>query len=313
MGLLAFALSRAEVASLHQREDVLDNIQGKIQTYNQGTLADALLKGELTLPVKELRWRLYKVLKESKGRAAKIVGYDEDGMPIVETYTVEKYKLEKVIRDNVDPYPVEMVVNNIDLIKSTFESFENFNGNRTNLDKEVERDKEMFDLVGAVSNSGFTHAEISFDDMMSTFKDKKTIMIEREFKPKFDLEDYTDKLIVRNISEDEKLLEFYVSEYADEFNRKSRMFIAEIKKGIINPRATNMLDINKVIFITEKTIGVEDGLEFQYEIIKFDKIITFNGSYVIKFLAKPIVNGEDIFIKYKEVDLEQRYENKEAK
>jgi len=313
MALLAFALSKAENSALRQREDVLDNAHGHIQTYNQGTLADALLKGEITLPVKELRWRLYKVLSESRGRAAKITGYDKDGMPIVETYTVEKYKLDKVMRDDADPYPVEMVVKNDEVTLSSYQAFTHFDSNKTNLDKEVEKDKEMFNLVGAVENSGFTHTEISFDDMMTTLKDKKSIIIERELRPKFDLEYYTKKLLVRNISEDKKLLEFYVSEYPDEYNRKSRMFISEIKKAIKNPRMADMLDINKVMFITEKTIGVQDGLEFQYEIQKFDKIVVYNGSYVIKFIAKPIVNGENIFIKYKELGLEQRYENKEPK
>ena len=102
MALLAFALSKAEISTLHQKEDALDSPEGMSQTMNQGSILDALKKGEMTLPVKELRWRLYKVLNESKGKTATITGYDEDGLPIVKTYSVDKYKLDKVIRDDAD-------------------------------------------------------------------------------------------------------------------------------------------------------------------------------------------------------------------
>jgi hypothetical protein len=32
---------------------------------------------------------------------------------------------------------------------------------------------------------------------------------------------------------------------------------------------SDFLDINKIKFITSKAIGVEDGLEFEYDIVKF--------------------------------------------
>jgi len=314
LALLAYALSNAENDALGQKGDALVTNASMSQTLNQGTMADALLRGEITLEVKELRWRMYKVLAESKGKAAKITGYDEDGMPIVETYNVDTYDLSKVNCDDADSYPVEMVVMNINSTLSKHEAFDGFDSDRDMYSKEVKKDKEMFGLVGAdVEEESFTHGEISFDNLQSTLKDNKAILIERELIAKFNIEDYTKKLIVRNISEDEKLLEFYVSQYVDDFNRKSRLFISEIKKAIKNPRMTNMLDIDKVIFITEKALGVADGLEFQYEIKKFDKIVKHNGSYVIKYIAKPIINGEDIFVKYKEDDLEERYKNKEAK
>ena len=314
MALLAFALSKAETSTLHQKQDVLDNVDGMSQTYNQGTMADALLRGEITLPVKELRWRLYKVLDSSKSKVAKITGYDDDGLPIVQTYSVDKYKLDKVMRDDVDNYPVEMVIKNEDLTNSTFEAFEEFDSNRVSGDTMPETKHEMFDMIGQETTATtFTHVNITFDDMMSTFKDKKTIFIQREFRAKFNIEDYVKKLIVRDISEEEKLLEFYVSAYPDEYNRKSRLFINEIKKAIKNPRFSDSLDIEKVIFITDKAIGVDDGLEYEYQIEKFDKIIEFNGSYVIKFVAKPIINGDNIFEKYKLAELEERYKNKKAK
>jgi len=287
---------------------------GLIIEKDQGTLLHGLKNQITNQQVKELRWRLYKVLSESKNKTAKIVGYDADGLPIVETYNIEKYKLDKVTRDNFDPYPVELVVMNEDITKSAYEAFSNDKlklnpkGDNTPIDGKI-----MFDLVGADVWSGNTLAEISFDDMVSTMQSKKALYVDRDIRPKFEIEYYAKKLLVRNINETEKLLEFYVSSYQDEYDKKTKFLIGEIKKAIKNPRASNILDITKIGFITDKTIGAIDGLEYEYEVKKFDKIVEFNGHYVIKFIAEVTVNGDNIFEKYKLAELEKRYENKEAK
>ena len=51
--------------------------------------------------------------------------------------------------------------------------------------------------------------------------------------------------------------------YPDEYDRKTRLFISEVKKAIENPMSVNMLDIEEVIFVTYKSIGVDDFLEFK--------------------------------------------------
>ena len=74
-----------------------------------------------------------------------------------------------------------------------------------------------------------------------------------------------------------------------------------------------MLEIKSVEFVTYKSLGVSDFLEFQYEIESFDKIIEFNGSYVIKFIAKVIVNGEDIMEEHRVEELDKKYADKAKK
>ena len=59
-----------------------------------------------------------------------------------------------------------------------------------------------------------------------------------------------------------------------------------------------MLDISKVYFITNNTIGADDFYLYQYTDLVFDKIIEFDGNYVIKFKAKVEINGEDILEMY---------------
>jgi hypothetical protein len=130
---------------------------------------------------------------------------------------------------------------------------------------------------------------------------------------KFQIENFAKKMNVRTISETEKLLEFYVSKYSDEDNRKSSLFLSEIKKAINNPRATDFLDILSVTFVSYNTTGVRDMLDFEYKITKFDKLVEFDGYYVIKFKSEVIKNGESLIDKYREVELDKKYENKEKK
>jgi hypothetical protein len=75
----------------------------------------------------------------------------------------------------------------------------------------------------------------------------------------------------------------------------------------------DMFDIKEVEFITHNTLGSSDFLHYSYEILKVDKIIEFDGNYVIKFKAKVINNGVDILSDFVETDLETKYNNKENK
>jgi hypothetical protein len=127
------------------------------------------------------------------------------------------------------------------------------------------------------------------------------------------IENFTKKLNVRHINNDEKLLEFYVSKYPDKEIKTTSLFINQIKKAIENPISVNFLNIDKVNFVTYKCLGVVDFLHFEYDNLLFDKIIEFNGYYIIKYKAKLVINGEPILQKYKSEELELRYKNKEAK
>ena len=74
-----------------------------------------------------------------------------------------------------------------------------------------------------------------------------------------------------------------------------------------------MLDIKTVGFISHKTVGSKDFYYYEYDVQSFDKIIEFDGNYVIKFKCNVTVNGEYLLEKYKEETLETRYKNKERK
>ena len=83
--VLTIALSNVEKNALTQTNEMLGSDINQTQRHTQGQLADALINGEITQEVKNLRWRTYKVLKESEGLTTEFIGYDADGMPITKT------------------------------------------------------------------------------------------------------------------------------------------------------------------------------------------------------------------------------------
>jgi hypothetical protein len=91
-------------------------------------------------------------------------------------------------------------------------------------------------------------------------------------------------------------------------------FISAIKKVMNgNTQKQSFIELKDVEFVTYKSLGVEDYLEFKYDIESFDKIIEFNGFYVIKFVAKVTTNGKYIFEEHRVSELDKKYEQKAKK
>jgi hypothetical protein len=270
-----------------------------------GTLLHSLKNNIVTQEVLNLKWRTYKVLKATEGLTAEIVGYDEDGMPIVKTQKRNKKKgLKKVKLDSVDDYVLEMVIDNSELVLSGSQAMDN--EHISLLDEVMLNDEE----IGQTA----THGSIDSDEYFITSKTERPIKVGRDTLPNFYIENFTKKLNVRKISKNKRLLEFYVSKYVNEDNRTSRLFISGIKKVMNgNTQKQSFIDLKDVEFVTYKSLGVEDYLEFKYDIESFDKIIEFNGFYVIKFVAKVTTNGKYIFEEHRVDELDKKYEQKAKK
>ena len=76
---LALATASVEKDTLGQSSQELEGTIGHFQRHNQGTLADALDRGEITQEVKELRWRMFKVLEASDKMLISSLSVDEEG------------------------------------------------------------------------------------------------------------------------------------------------------------------------------------------------------------------------------------------
>jgi len=300
------SLTNVEKNALGQSGDFMSSDIQHAQKHTQGQVADSLINGEITQEVMDLRWRMYKVLQETDGLTTEITGYEVDGTPITKTSKKDvKKAIKKIKVDSFDDYKLEFVVPNDEIITS---------GNDVMGNQYIEMlDNPTINLDDEGNIVSATHGEISGNEYYFTNKTEKPIVITSENTRRFFLENFTKKLNIRHISEDEKMLEFYVSIYPDVDNRTSRLFLSELNKIINDNKKSDITDFNEVEFITYKAIGVNDFLEYKYQIISFDKIITFNGSYVIKFLSKTIINGESITTKHLQDELEEKYKNKTKK
>ena len=329
---LVLATASVEKNALGQKGESLNSSTGMHQRLNQGRLSDDLLRGELTQQVKEIRWRTYKVLQEveqyvSKSVPVYVTGkepepvYDNEGNithyteGVIDGYTTISVKVDNLFQkeldgltlDPIDDYLPELCVINDVITETILDSLDN-NLMASNKKPEIyiDKDNEGEDETRA------THGIISHE-LKTTSKYNRPLLVEREFRPRIELERFTKRMVVRNISEDEKLLEFYVSKYSDEHDKRTSLIIAECKKILTKGLRSDMTDLRKVGFITMDDVGVPDYLEYQYEVIKFDKIVDFDGNYVLKFKAKPIVNGKDLLEEFVDKDLEEKYNNKEVK
>ena len=302
MGILALAMSNVEKDVLTSKSLKTEADTTHTLNVEQGTLADDLKRGILSVAVQELRWRMYETINHIQNYQSVLTGHLPDGTPIYENKLITPDLIKKMLSnirlDNIDNYPLEFVIDNSPITMSTIDTLNiEITGESS---KTTNEQGEEIITYGNVKDEGIN------------FKPERPIKIKREYLQKFLLEDYVKKLHVRNINDNEKLLEFVFSKYPDEFDKRSTLFISELKKVLNNPR-NGIVDIKEVGFITYKALGVKDLLEYQYEILNFDKIIEFEGTYIIKFKAKPIVNGVSIIGDYSGGKLEQKYKNKEAR
>lgn len=304
---IAFSMSNIEKNALGQTGDNLEKNINQEQRHNQGSLMDSLVNGVITAEVEALRWRTYKVLEAAQIWTTEIVGYDKKGKPIIKHVEFDKTKvLSNIKQDPFDEYKLELVIDNAPVTISIKDALNTLDDDSVMFTEPTKR----YDDNGSVT--GATHGEIAFV-RNNVDTNERPIKVYREGLPKFQIEDFTTKLHIRSINKTEKLLEFYISKYPDEDRRTTRLLISDIKKAIENPRAANMLNIKEVGFITFKTIGVRDFLEYQYSITSFDKIVEHKGNYIIKFKADILVNGDDILEKYRNEELDVKYEKKERR
>jgi len=320
---IVLAIGNVEKNTLNQ-ENIDGSIEtGKHQRLNQNSVMDALLRGEVTEEVEKLRWRIYKTMSNIKNFSSKIVGYDKDGFPIVETvYSGDEEKLSKIKLEPTDDYKLIMVVDNTN-VSAGIHSALSLDINVYDEIKESEDCNIFDDEISSIEDSVNTDSDINFEsNKTKTIGELKNnnvglnlpLTIGREHIPKFKLENYTKKLHVKKITHNQFLLEFFISKYPEQFDKKHHFFLSDIKKIIDNPtRYNSIIDFNTVSFVTNNTVGVPDFLEFEYSINKFDKIVEFNEFYVIKFISEVTTEAKSIIDQFRNTELDEKYNNKEKR
>ena len=136
--------------------------------------------------------------------------------------------------------------------------------------------------------------------LTSDFKDTRdfTLKIGREFVPTMRIEEYTTKLVVKRIDKNKAILDFYTPIMPKQFDRRSRIFTNALGKIYEGDVKSDIIDFNRVAFTSYNAYGSDDLKEYEYNNIKFELILEFDGSYVLRFTAEIAKDGLDMIAEF---------------
>jgi hypothetical protein len=111
----------------------------------------------------------------------------------------------------------------------------------------------------------------------------RPIKVNRHVNADCKIEEVSTKLHVRDIDGNRKLLDFYI-----ENSNENRRAVLEARGLMTNPGITDFNNVTNVSFTTPGG----NMLVFEYKILAFDKVVEYNGYYIVKMFAECIKSGE---------------------
>lgn len=276
---LAAATKNVETQTLSQVN--VDSVEGGInvvQDVNQGVheLAKALLRGELTEEVKQLRYRNYKVDREAK-----------------------KYKY----------FSPTLALKKKEGKDNKFISFDKSDGLEViTVQYNYAISEDVLDAINQIENGGRGK------------KTKYKFEFKRDFIPRFRMEEFAKKVVVKRLDETHAILDFYFSKYPERFFRRSddksfrsKVFIHEIESIRDKGVKSDMLDVEELRFVTNHAYKQDDLMEFVFKNIMFREVAEFDGDYILRFKASIEHDGIDLTAAFYNKEMAEKYENKEKK
>ena len=182
---------------------------------------------------------------------------------------------------------------------------ENSDGHRIQIVQDNKQDMANYEDYGIDINYNETdnvYGTIKNEDVA---KKEYTIKILRSFIPKFRLEEYATKVVVK-ICDDKRIVDLYFSKYPIEFNRLSRMFVNAMTAIYMGDVRSELLEIDGLSFVTKNAYGADDLIRYSYNNFEFRDIIEFDGSYVLRFLCDVVEEGTDLIEEFYDEATEQK-------
>jgi hypothetical protein len=106
----------------------------------------------------------------------------------------------------------------------------------------------------------------------------RPVKVKRGVFPRNKIEDYSETVLIRDIDGKNKLIEFYIPN-----NRfQNQAVIKEVKYLKENPQVNDFVNVTNVSFTTSGG----DGMNFNYRMLAFDKVVEYNGNYIVKMFAE---------------------------
>jgi hypothetical protein len=121
----------------------------------------------------------------------------------------------------------------------------------------------------------------------------RPIKVRRNVNSQCRIEESSTKLHVRDIDGTRKLLDFYIDDTPE--NRRA---VLEARGLMTSPGISDFNNITNVSFTTPGG----NMMVFEYKVLAFDKVVEYNGSYIVKMFAECTKNGEWAAEKYMIID-----------
>lgn len=152
------------------------------------------------------------------------------------------------------------------------------------------------------------------DEKLRSIKERKhTIKIQRDFIPSFRIENYTNKIVLKPLNERQTLFDLYTYKYNKQFDNVHKLFLKQIEQIYIGDIKNSILDFNNLNFITYNAHGSDDLLEYEFTNIKFENIIKYEDSYVLRFIGDNVKMGEDLIMEFFDETTDRKNKNHEAR
>ena len=182
-------------------------------------------------------------------------------------------------------------------------NIENSDGHRVQIVQDNRLDMASNEDYGIdIEKSGKDYGTIKMEDIS---KKEYTIKILYDFVPKFRLEEYCTKIVVK-ICDEKRIVDLYFSKYPAEFYRPSRMFVNALTAVYMGDTRSELLDIDSISFITKNAYGADDLIYYSYKNFEFKDIVEYDGSYVLRFLCDVENDGIDLVDEFYDEATEQK-------
>lgn len=146
-------------------------------------------------------------------------------------------------------------------------------------------------------------------DSKDKVKEKYLINIKRSFVPRFKLEDFTTKLVVKRGDDDTTaILDFYVPKYKSDTDFRLNSFLTDVVNIKEKWVRSDTLDFDTVFFITSHAYKVDDMFSFRFDEPVYLETKEYDGSYILRFVSKIFDGGTDLTEEYYSEKMAKKYE-----
>lgn len=224
----------------------------------------------------------------------------ESSEPISINQTQEVNKLGEALLKGEVTEEVEMLRDRIYWVSEESDKYDII-FNSTDVTR-AKKKEGLIHKTPTVFNEGDFNIEIVMNNFpvsagVSQSKPSYPLSFEYEQTPKYILEQYVNKLVLRSKGE-YLFIDLYAPKHTDSYNRLERIFNNEINKIKSKGGKTQHVKFDTLKFTSKNAYGVEDLIPFIFKMIDFVSIAEYNEHNVLTYEVKQVERGEKLTNKY---------------